>query len=97
MSGAVLLLPFQVSVLGVPRARQSLPTNLLYNVIATPGALYRYWRQRQTGGRLALLLVRRNHARGHGRIGNPIGCCRARASSTWWSPPACTRSAAGWL
>jgi uncharacterized membrane protein YfcA len=33
------------------------PTNLLYNVIATPGALYRYWRQGQTGGRLALVLV----------------------------------------
>jgi uncharacterized protein len=44
ISGAVLLLPFQV-------------TNLLYNVIATPGALYRYWRQGQTGGRLALVLV----------------------------------------
>ena len=26
------------------------PTNLLYNVVATPGALYRYWRQGQTEG-----------------------------------------------
>jgi hypothetical protein len=33
------------------------PTNLLYNVVATPGALYRYWRQGQTGGRLAVLLI----------------------------------------
>jgi hypothetical protein len=33
------------------------PTNLLYNVVATPGALYRYWRQGQTGGRLTRLLV----------------------------------------
>ena len=33
------------------------PTNLLYDVIATPGALYRYWRQGQTGGRLALVLI----------------------------------------
>jgi uncharacterized protein len=33
------------------------PTNLLYNVVATPGALYRYWRQGQTGGRLALVLM----------------------------------------
>ena len=33
------------------------PTNLLYNVVATPGALYRYWRQGQTGGRLALVLI----------------------------------------
>ena len=33
------------------------PTNLLYNVIASPGALYRYWRQGQTGGRLTALLI----------------------------------------
>jgi uncharacterized protein len=33
------------------------PTNLLYNVVATPGALYRYWRQGQAGGRLALVLI----------------------------------------
>jgi uncharacterized protein len=56
ISGAVLLLPFQVSVLGTPSPAVT-PTNLLYNVIATPGALYRYWRQGQTGGRLALVLT----------------------------------------
>ena len=56
ISGAVLLLPFQVSVLGTPSPAVT-PTNLLYNVVATPGALYRYWRQRQTGGRLALVLI----------------------------------------
>jgi uncharacterized membrane protein YfcA len=50
ISGAVLLLPFQVSVLGTPSPAVT-PTNLLYNVVATPGALYRYWRQGQTGGR----------------------------------------------
>jgi uncharacterized membrane protein YfcA len=33
------------------------PTNLLYNVLSTPGALYRYRRQHQTGGQLALLLI----------------------------------------
>ena len=55
ISGAVLLLPFQVSVLGTPSPAVT-PTNLLYNVVATPGALYRYWRQKQTGGRLALVL-----------------------------------------
>jgi hypothetical protein len=43
ISGAVLLLPFQVSVLGTPSPAVT-PTNLLYNVVATPGALYRYWR-----------------------------------------------------
>ena len=56
VSGAVLLLPFQVGVLGTPSPSVT-PTNLLYNVVATPGALYRYWRQGQTGGRLTRLLV----------------------------------------
>src|ERR1700739_1729505 len=56
ISGAGLLLPFQVSVLGTPSPAVT-PTNLLYNVVATPGALYRYWRQKQTGGRLALVLI----------------------------------------
>jgi uncharacterized membrane protein YfcA len=56
ISGAVLLLPFQVSVLGTPSPSVT-PTNLLYNVVSTPGALYRYWRQGQTGGRLAVLLI----------------------------------------
>jgi uncharacterized protein len=56
VSGAVLLLPFQVSVLGTPSPAVT-PTNLLYNVVATPGALYRYWRQGQTGGSLAAILI----------------------------------------
>jgi uncharacterized protein len=56
ISGAVLLLPFQVSVLGTPSPAVT-PTNLLYNVVATPGALYRYWRQHQSGGHLAPVLI----------------------------------------
>src|SRR6185437_15815441 len=36
ISGAVLLLPFQISVLATPSPAVT-PTNLLYNVIATPG------------------------------------------------------------
>jgi uncharacterized membrane protein YfcA len=56
ISGAVLLLPFQVRVLGTPSPAVT-STNLLFNVVATPGALYRYWRQGQTGGRLALVLI----------------------------------------
>jgi uncharacterized protein len=56
ISGAVLLLPFQVSVLGTPSPAVT-PTNLLYNVVATPGALYRYWRQGQAGGRLAMVII----------------------------------------
>src|SRR6202050_3263062 len=56
ISGAVLLLPFQVSVLGSPCPGVT-PINMVDNVVATPGALYRYWRQGQTGGRLALVLI----------------------------------------
>jgi uncharacterized membrane protein YfcA len=56
ISGAVLLLPFQVGVLGTPSPAVT-PTNLLYNVVATPGALYRYWRQGQAGGQLSLVLI----------------------------------------
>ena len=56
VSGAVLLLPFQVSVLGTPSPSVT-PTNLLYNVVANPGAIWRYWRQGQTGGRLTWLLL----------------------------------------
>ncbi len=56
ISGAVLLLPFQISVLGTPSPAVT-PTNLLYNIIATPGALYQYWRQHQSGGQLARTLI----------------------------------------
>src|ERR1700683_4713095 len=56
VSGAVLLLPFQVSILATPSPAVT-PTNLLYNVVATPGALYRYWRQHQAGGKLTRILA----------------------------------------
>jgi hypothetical protein len=56
MTLACALLPSQVGVLGTPSPAVT-PTNLLYNVVATPGALYRYGRQGQTGGRLAVLLI----------------------------------------
>lgn len=41
VSGAVFLVPVQVSILHTPSPSVT-PTNLLYNVIATPGALLRY-------------------------------------------------------
>lgn len=54
VSGAVFLLPVQLSVFAVPSPAVT-PTNLLYNVVAGPGALLRYWR----GGMLHGPLVRR--------------------------------------
>ena len=44
VSGAVFLLPVQLSVFNVPNP-QVTPTNLLYNVLSGPGALIRYVRQ----------------------------------------------------
>jgi uncharacterized protein len=44
VSGAFLLLPFQVSVLGFHSPAVS-PTNLVYNIFATPGGVYRYVRE----------------------------------------------------
>jgi uncharacterized membrane protein YfcA len=56
VSGAVFLLPVQLDLLGTPSPRVT-PTNLLYNVIAVPGALLRYRRQGQLGGSLTRRLV----------------------------------------
>ena len=56
VSGAVFLLPVQLSVFGVPNP-QVTPTNLLYNVLSGPGALFRYARAGQLLGPLARSLV----------------------------------------
>lgn len=56
VSGAVFLLPVQVSVLQVPSPAVT-PTNLMFNLLATPGALMRYLRQGQVDSRLAGLLL----------------------------------------
>jgi uncharacterized protein len=56
VSGAVFLLPVQVSVLGVPSPAVT-PTNLLFNVLAIPGALIRFGREHVVGNRLTWLLV----------------------------------------
>ena len=55
MSGAFLLLPFQVSVLGFVSPAVS-PTNLIYNIISTPGGLYRYIKEGRMSWALALVL-----------------------------------------
>jgi hypothetical protein len=44
MSGAFLLLPFQMSFLGYTTPSVS-ATNHLFNVVAIPGGVYRYWKE----------------------------------------------------
>jgi uncharacterized protein len=56
VSGAVLLLPIQLSVLRVPSPSVT-PTNLLFNVTATPGGLLRFAREQRLGGQLTRWLV----------------------------------------
>ena len=56
VSGAVFLVPVQVSVLDVPSPALT-PTNLLYNLIAIPGALAAHHRAGRLGGPLVRLLV----------------------------------------
>jgi len=46
LSGAFLLLPFQISFLGFSGPAVS-PTNLTYNVVAIPSGVWRYWRERR--------------------------------------------------
>src|SRR5437764_6387553 len=46
VSGAVLLLPIQVSLLGVPSPAVT-PTNLIFNLFATPSGVLRYRRLRR--------------------------------------------------
>jgi uncharacterized membrane protein YfcA len=56
VSGAVLLLPFQVSVLHVASPAVT-PTNLVFNVAAVPGGLLRFWGERRLSSALAAVLV----------------------------------------
>ncbi|MBT3233111.1 MAG: sulfite exporter TauE/SafE family protein [Calditrichaeota bacterium] len=46
ITGAFLLLPFQVSILGFAGPAVS-ATNLLYNIVAIPGGIYKYIRDRR--------------------------------------------------
>jgi hypothetical protein len=48
VSGAVFLLPAQLSLLNVPSPAVT-PRIVLFNVVAVPGALARYGRQRGSG------------------------------------------------
>src|SRR5450755_1332565 len=56
VSGAVLLLPIQLSVLHVPSPAVT-PTNLLFNVAAVPGGLLRFWHERRLVNPLTGLLI----------------------------------------
>jgi len=56
LSGAFLLLPFQVSFLGYSGPGVS-STNLLFNIIATPGGVYRYFREQRMVWPLAWIIV----------------------------------------
>ena len=56
VSGAVLLLPIQLSILHVPSPAVT-PTNLLFNVAAVPGGLLRFWHEHRLLNDLTGLLV----------------------------------------
>jgi len=56
VSGAFLLLPFQVSVLGFTSPAVS-PTNLVYNIVAIPSGVYRYIKEKRMAWPLALIII----------------------------------------
>ena len=56
VSGAFLLLPFQVSVLGFTSPSVS-STNLVYNILAIPGGIYRYIKEGRMAWPLAWVII----------------------------------------
>ena len=56
LSGAFLLLPFQMSILGFTGPAVS-PTNLMFNVVAIPGGVYRYYREKRMVWPLAWAII----------------------------------------
>jgi len=56
VSGAFLLLPFQMSVLGFTSPAVS-PTNLVFNILAIPAGVWRYVRERRMLWPLALIML----------------------------------------
>ena len=56
ISGAFLLLPFQMSVLGFTTTSVT-STNFLFNVIGTPGGVYRYLKEGRFAWPVALIIV----------------------------------------
>ena len=56
ISGVFLLLPFQMSVLGFTTTSVT-STNFLFNVIGTPGGVYRYIKECRFAWPVALIVV----------------------------------------
>jgi len=56
ISGAFILLPFQVSVLGFT-APGVTPTNLLYNIVAIPSGVHRFYREKRMVWPLVLTMA----------------------------------------
>lgn len=56
VSGAFLLLPFQISILGFTSPAVS-PTNLVYNIVAIPSGVYRYIREGRMAWPLAGVII----------------------------------------
>lgn len=56
VSGAFLLLPFQMSVLNYTSPSVS-PTNLIYNIVAIPGGLYRFIKEGRMAWPLAWVVI----------------------------------------
>ena len=56
VSGAFLLLPFQMSVLGFTSPSVS-PTNLVYNIVAIPSGVYRYIKEKRMAWPLAWVII----------------------------------------
>jgi uncharacterized membrane protein YfcA len=56
VSGAFLLLPFQVSMLGFTSPSVS-PTNLVYNIVAIPSGVYRYIKEGRMAWPLAWVII----------------------------------------
>lgn len=56
VSGAFLLLPFQVSFLGFTSPAVS-PTNLVYNIVAIPSGVYRYIKERRMAWPIAWVTI----------------------------------------
>ncbi|MDD4238273.1 MAG: sulfite exporter TauE/SafE family protein [Desulfotomaculaceae bacterium] len=56
VSGAFLLLPFQMSVMNYTSPSVS-PTNLIYNIVAIPGGLYRFIKEGRMAWPLAWVII----------------------------------------